>query len=59
MDARLAEREFVAGARFTIADISTLVLIDFARWVKLDMPQECTHLRRWYLDVSTRPSTTV
>jgi glutathione S-transferase len=59
MDARLADREFVAGFRFTIADISTLVLIDFARRVKLDVPQECTHLRRWYSDVSTRPSTTV
>jgi glutathione S-transferase len=59
MDARLAEREFVAGARFTIADISTLVLIDLAGRAKLDVPQECTHLRRWYSDVSIRPSTAV
>ena len=57
MDARLAAREFVAGSRFTIADISTLVLTDFAGWAKLDVPQECKHLRRWYSDVSARPST--
>jgi len=56
MDARLAAREFVAGSRFTIADISTLVLTDFAGWAKLDVPQECKHLRRWYSDVSARPS---
>src|SRR3954452_14568442 len=28
MDARLAEREFIVGSRYTIADISTMVLID-------------------------------
>jgi len=56
MDARLAEREFVAGARFTIADISTLVLTDFAGWTKLPIPEACTHLRRWYAAVAARPS---
>src|SRR5437763_7066967 len=30
MNRRLADREFVAGSRFTIADISTLVLIELA-----------------------------
>ncbi len=56
MDARLASREFVAGERFTIADISTLVLTDFAGWVKLAIPEDCAHLRRWYGAVSARPS---
>ena len=31
MDARLAGREFVAGSRYTIADITALVVVDFAR----------------------------
>jgi glutathione S-transferase len=56
MDARLADREFVAGSRYTIADISTLVLTDFAGWAKLNMPDECAHLRRWHAAVSARPS---
>ena len=56
MDARLAAREFVAGSRFTIADISTLVLTDFAGWAKLSIPPECTHLRRWHAVVAARPS---
>ena len=56
MDARLATAEFVAGDRFTIADISTLVLADFAGWVKLAIPEDCQHLRRWYGAVSARPS---
>jgi len=56
MDARLASREFVAGNPYTIADISTLVLTDFAAWAKLRVPDECVHLRRWHAAVSARPS---
>jgi glutathione S-transferase len=56
MDARLADREFVAGPRFTIADISTLVLADLADRAKLSIPEDCTHLRRWYAAVAARPS---
>jgi glutathione S-transferase len=56
MDARLADRAFVAGDRYTIADISTLVLIDLAGWVKLTIPEECGNLRRWYAAVAARPS---
>lgn len=56
MDARLADREFAAGGRYTLADISTLVLTDFAGWVKLKVPDECANLRRWYAAVSARPS---
>jgi glutathione S-transferase len=56
MDARLDGQEFVAGSRFTIADISTLVLTDFARWAKLAVPDGCENLLRWYAAVSARPS---
>jgi glutathione S-transferase len=56
MEARLAQCEFVAGARYSIADITTLVSVDFARWVKLSVPEECTNLRRWHAQVSARPS---
>jgi glutathione S-transferase len=56
MDARLADREFLAGSRFTIADISTLVLVDLAARAKLSIPDECTHLRRWHAAVAARPS---
>ena len=56
VDARLADREFVAGPRFTIADISTLVLTDLAGRAKLSIPPECTHLQRWHVVVAARPS---
>ena len=56
MDARLKDREFVAGSRYTIADISTLALIELASRAKLAVPEECTNLRRWHGAVSARPS---
>lgn len=55
-DLQLANNEFVAGNRYTIADATTLCAIDFGKWTKLDIPPECEHLRRWYGTVSARPS---
>jgi glutathione S-transferase len=56
MDARLTDHEFVAGSRFSIADITTMVTVGFARWAKLPIPDDCRRVRRWYAQVSGRPS---
>ena len=56
LDIRLAERPFVAGERFTIADITALVAVDFARRaLGIDVPETAASLRRWYAAVSARP----
>jgi glutathione S-transferase len=58
-EARLKEVKFVAGDRFSAADITTLVTIDFAtRAFVMPIPDESAALKRWYGDVSTRPSAT-
>jgi glutathione S-transferase len=56
LDAVLAEREFIAGERFTIADITALCGIDFGRVSKIRIQPEHTHLARWHAAVSARPS---
>ncbi|HUI18134.1 MAG TPA: glutathione S-transferase [Alphaproteobacteria bacterium] len=56
LDRWLRERPFVAGERYTIADITALVAVDFAGWMKLAVPQECGNVKRWYAAVSARPS---
>jgi len=58
LDRALADRAFIAGDRYSIADISALVMVDFAGWIKLTIPEGCTHLRRWHAAVSARPSAT-
>jgi len=55
-DSRLAQSEFVAGPRYSIADITALITVDFARWIKMTPPEEFQHLRRWHAQVSARPS---
>jgi glutathione S-transferase len=56
LEQQLGTNDFVAGTDFSIADITALVLIDFARWVKIDIPADAVNLRRWYDTVSSRPS---
>lgn len=56
LDGRLAESDYVGGDFFSVADISAMVAIDFAAWIKLKVPETATNLTRWYADVSQRPS---
>ena len=56
LDARLADNRFIAGERFSIADITAVCGIDFAKAVGIAVPTECVHLARWYDEVSARPS---
>ena len=58
-DEQLTKNEFVAGDRYTIADITTLCAVDLAKWSDLEIPQQCTNFRRWYEAVSSRPSAKV
>ena len=47
LDLHLAEREFMALDRFTIADIVAVVGLDFARIVRYRPPEEFGNLARW------------
>ncbi|MBI3246562.1 MAG: glutathione S-transferase family protein [Deltaproteobacteria bacterium] len=57
IEQRLQETEFVAGNRFTIADITALCAVDTAKnFVKMPIPEGNTNTQRWYVAVSSRPS---
>jgi len=56
LDAELAGRSFVAGERYTIADITALCAIDFGRVSDIRIAPEQKHLQRWHEAVSGRPS---
>jgi glutathione S-transferase len=56
LDQELANRAFIAGDAFSVADISALVAIDFMKPAKLVVPEDFTHLRRWHSEVRARPS---
>ncbi len=56
MDQQLAQTKFLAGNDFSIADITGVIGCDFARVIKLRIPDDHTHLARWHAEVSARPS---
>ena len=56
IDRELANREFAAGDRFSIADITGLVALDFARTARIAIPEEFSRLRRWREALAARPS---
>jgi glutathione S-transferase len=55
-DAALADRPFIAGSRFSVADITGLVALDFTKVARIQIPEELVHLRRWHGDLAARPS---
>jgi glutathione S-transferase len=56
LDRQLQDRAYIAGDRFTIADISALVAIDFASWSKISVGDDLVNLLRWHRAVAARPS---
>ena len=56
LNARLADRDFIATERFSLADITAVVVVDFARAVKVRPGDEHPHLVRWRAAMSQRPS---
>jgi glutathione S-transferase len=56
LDGELAAREFIAGDRYTIADITALCGIDFGRVTHIRIDPAWKNLQRWHETVSARPS---
>ena len=56
LDRELADRSFVAGDDYTIADITALCGIDFGRVSQIKIAPDQKNLARWHEAVSARPS---
>jgi len=58
LDRELADREFIAGDAYSVADITGLVAVDFMKPARIEVPAGLTNVRRWYDAVKARPSAT-
>ncbi|MGB7076838.1 MAG: glutathione S-transferase [Xanthobacteraceae bacterium] len=56
LDGELKNRAYVAGANYTVADITALIAVDFMRVSRLAVPDDLVNVRRWHQAVSGRPS---
>ena len=56
LDRRLAESEFIAADRVTIADILAVTGLDFARMVRFRPDAELVNVGRWLEQMMQRPA---
>jgi glutathione S-transferase len=56
LDEQLKGSEFIAGERYTVADITALCAVDFAKPARVPVPEELVNIKRWRDAVSARPS---
>ena len=56
VNAQLSENRFVAGGRFSVADITTITVIDFGHALDMQIPDDCPNVKRWYDEIQQRES---
>jgi glutathione S-transferase len=56
LNERLAGREFVATDRLSVADITAVVAVDFARVVKVKPGEQHPQIVRWRAGLAQRPA---
>jgi glutathione S-transferase len=57
LDKEFSKSQFVAGERYSVADITLLTAIDFASsMVELKPDETLSNLARWHTEISLRPS---
>ncbi len=55
-DERLSTTTYFAGDAFSVADITAMIATDFMKPARLAIPEDALHFKRWYAEVSSRPS---
>jgi glutathione S-transferase len=56
LDRELADREFVAGDQYSVADITGLVAMDFLKPARISVPEGLRNVLRWHQALRSRPS---
>ena len=56
LDRELKSRRYVSGDRYSVADITGMIAVDFMKPAKLVVPDTLSNLKRWHDEVSARPS---
>lgn len=59
LEDQLATNRFIAGDRFSLADITAFVTVEFAQWIKQQPGSEQVNINRWYREVKERKSAAV
>jgi glutathione S-transferase len=53
---QLSKNKFIAGEKFSVADITTITVCDFGHALQMQIPDSCPHVKRWYDEMQKRAS---
>jgi glutathione S-transferase len=56
LESMVGTKPFLCGDGYTVADIDAMIAVDFAKWLKIELPAGAANARRWYESVASRPS---
>ena len=56
LDKQLKGKDFICLDRYTLADVTALTCFEFAKWPKINIPEDCLNLKKYYQMLSDRPS---
>ena len=56
LNEQLSHTDYIVSDNFTLADITAMVTIEFAKWSHIELRNEWPHLKKWYDAVSIRAS---
>lgn len=56
LNRELENREYIATNHYTMADVVALTTLDFAQFIGIELPSDCSHLSKWHAVVSSRVS---
>ena len=56
LDGELADKTWLAGEDFSVADITAYAGVMFAGVAKIDIPEDCANLKAWHGRMQARPS---
>lgn len=52
----IGDSPFIVGDNLSCADIDAFIFVEFAKWIKVDVPDDCENIKRWHQSMSQRPS---
>lgn len=56
LDGMLDGKEWLVADTFTWADICAVTWVDFAKFVRMELPDDCANVARWHAAAQARPS---
>ena len=51
-------KPFLCGDTISVADIDAFIVVEFAKWIKVELPPDSPNIRRWHASIAARPSAT-